>query len=191
MNDTRITSHTQKRPTIFVSGPSSSCDADTAGKGRALGHAIARGQAILLTGTGNGFARYVAEGAMSEGGTVIGLSPASNVEEHTSLYGLSTLYHDTIIYTGFGYAGRDMLLSRSADAMIVGSGDVAHAYDIMLLLHEKKPCGVLEGPWLLDDTLKELFTRSGRTREGMVFSPDSETLVTRILEEIRMTRMRA
>jgi len=172
------------RPVVFVSGPASSCDADTADKARALGREIARAKAIVCTGTNRGFATYVAQGASSEGGTVIGLSPASNKEEHVSLYGLSLEYHDTIIYTGFGFSGRDMMLARSADVMIIGSGDAEHAYDIMLLLHEQKPTGVLEGAWLLDDALKDMIARSGRGESGIVFDADPTTLVATLLKRL-------
>ena len=176
------------RPTIFVTGPAETCNADIAEKARALGHEIAHTGAVLLTGTARGFVAYVAEGAAAEGGMVFGLSPASNVDEHVSLYGLPLVHHDTIIYTGFGFSGRDMMLARSADAVIIGSGDVTHAYDVMLFLREEKPAGILECPWLLDDTLKTLIVMSGRPESDIVFDADPSALVPALLSRIPGSR---
>jgi hypothetical protein len=77
-----------------------------------------------------------------------------------------------------------MMLARSADVMIIGSGDAEHAYDIMLLLHEQKPTGVLEGAWLLDDALKDMIARSGRGECGICFDSDTTKLVATLLKRL-------
>src|SRR3989344_2867177 len=83
-----------------------------------LGKEIAKRGIVLITGATTGAPQVVAEGAKKAGGFVIGLSPASSKIAHIKTYQLPTQYHDLIIYTGFDYSGRNLLLTRSADAVI-------------------------------------------------------------------------
>ena len=64
-----------------------------------------------------GAAALPAKGAKEAGGIVIGLSPAVSKAAHVKSYRLPLDYHDLIVYTGFDYAGRNLLLTRSADAI--------------------------------------------------------------------------
>ncbi len=71
----------------------------------------------MTTGATTGFPFWSSIGAKEEGGISIGLSPATTEREHLEVYRLPVDYLDVIIYTGFGYSGRNLLLTRSADAI--------------------------------------------------------------------------
>ena len=53
-------------------------------------------------------------------------------------------YHDLIIYTGFDYSGRNLLLVRSADAVIEVCGRIGTLNEFTIAFEDQKPVGVLE-----------------------------------------------
>src|SRR3954462_1150203 len=93
-------------------------------KAKELGREIALQGAIINTGATTGFPMYAAMGAKDECGFSIGFSPASNDREHVETYRLPLDFMDVVVYTGFGYAGRDLLLVRSSDAIVIGCGRI-------------------------------------------------------------------
>ncbi len=76
-------------------------------RAKELGREIARQGAVLVTGATTGFPMWAAMGAKEVGGISIGFSPASTEREHIEAYKLPLDYMDLIVYTGFGYPGRD------------------------------------------------------------------------------------
>jgi uncharacterized protein (TIGR00725 family) len=109
---------------IAVSGAAvtSHCPREALEQAEAIGRAIAEAGCILVTGATTGAPYWAAKGAKTAGGTVIGISPASSVAHHVKTYHLPLDFHDLIIYTGFGYSGRNLLLTRSAEAVITLCG---------------------------------------------------------------------
>src|SRR4051812_443744 len=97
-------------------------NAENIEKAEELGKAIARSGSVLVSGATTGLPFYAARGAKKLDGVSIGFSPASNYQDHVKRYQLPTRYMDVIVYTGFGYAGRNLILTRSADAVIVICG---------------------------------------------------------------------
>ena len=89
-----------------------------------MGGEIERQGAIITTGATTGFPLYAAMGAKDECGFSIGFSPACTQTEHVETYKLPLDFMDVVVYTGFGYAGRDLLLVRSSDALVVGCGRI-------------------------------------------------------------------
>ncbi len=107
---------------LCVSGAAETghCAPDALKKAKELGREIVRHKAVLVNGATTGFPLWAAMGAKEEKGFCIGLSPASSEREHIANYRLPVDYMDVIIYTGFGYSGRNLLLTRSSDAVIIG-----------------------------------------------------------------------
>ncbi|TSC81240.1 MAG: hypothetical protein G01um101419_854 [Parcubacteria group bacterium Gr01-1014_19] len=105
---------------ICVSGAAETghCAIDALEKAEQIGRVIAEAGMVLVTGATTGIPYWSAKGAKEAGGMVIGLSPAASEAAHIRSYKLPTDYHDVIVYTGFDYAGRNLLLTRSADAII-------------------------------------------------------------------------
>src|SRR3989339_908143 len=85
------------------------CGIDAYEKGMELGRQIAAHGAILLTGATTGFPMWSAMGIKEANGISIGVSPASSEKEHVEIYNLPLEYMDLILYTGFGFPGRDII----------------------------------------------------------------------------------
>jgi len=140
---------------------------------------------VLTTGATSGFPLYAAMGVKERCGFSVGFSPASTEREHVSVYELPLDYMDLIVYTGFGFPGRDLLLTRSSDAVIVGCGRIGTFHEFMIAFEDKKPIGVLEGSWQTDELLNSIIDASNRPNPKIVFDSDPKALVERILELVR------
>jgi len=151
---------------------------------RQLGQEIIKQGAALVTGATSGVPYWAARGAKEEGGMSIGLSPAVSEKEHIKTYKLPTDYFDVIIYTGFDYAGRNLLLTRAADAVIVGCGRMGTLNEFTIAFEEKKPIGVLVGPWTTDDMIKEMVSQAHRGPGKIIYEEDPKKLVQETIKLI-------
>ncbi len=176
---------------ICVSGAAETehCKARAMDKAMELGREIVRHKAILINGATTGFPLWTARGAKEEGGMVIGVSPASTEKEHIQTYNLPVQYMDMIIYTGFGYSGRNLLLTRSADAIIIGCGRMGTFNEFTIAFEDNKPIGVLEGDWETDELVKEIVEKSHRGPGKIVYDPDPKVLVEKVIELVRKEKI--
>ena len=175
--------HNHLKIKIGVSGASETltCGPDAFEKAKELGRQIIKQGGVLVTGATTGFPFWSCIGAKEEKGISIGLSPAANEKEHVETYRLPIDYMDLIIYTGFGLPGRDLLFTRSADAIIVGCGRIGTINEFTIAFEDGKPVGVLEGSWSTSDTIKEIISRSHRSNDKIVFEKDPKILVEKII----------
>jgi hypothetical protein len=151
-----------------------------------LGREIARQGAILVTGATTGFPLWAAMGAKELGGFSFGLSPAASEKEHVEVYGLPLDYLDLIIYTGFGYSGRNLLLTRTSDAVIVGCGRIGTVNEFTIAFEDHKPIGVLEGEWDMDEVLKLMVEKSHRGTEDLViYDKNSKDIVAKLISVVK------
>jgi uncharacterized protein (TIGR00725 family) len=111
-----------------------------------LGKEVVRQGGVLVTGAESGIALWASMGAKEERGIVIGISPAVSETEHVETYRLPLDYTDLVVYTGFGLAGRDLLFTRSCDAVIIGAGRTGTVHEFTVAFEDEKPIGILEGP---------------------------------------------
>jgi uncharacterized protein (TIGR00725 family) len=174
-----FTKHGHSQLKICVSGAAETghCGIDALDKSKELGREIARQGAILVTGATTGFPFWAAMGAKEVGGISIGFSPAASEKEHLEVYKLPIDYMDLIIYTGFGYPGRDLLLTRSVDAVICGCGRIGTIHEFTVAFEDNKPIGIFEGPWEMDKELEEILAKSHRPYEKVVTGNDPKKLV--------------
>jgi uncharacterized protein (TIGR00725 family) len=149
---------------------------------KVLGREIANQGAVLTTGATTGFPLWVAKAAKEAGGFSLGLSPAETEREHVDYYKLPLDYMDFIIYTGQGYPGRDILLTRTSDAIVVGPGRIGTFHEFTVAFEDRKPLGVLEGPWDTDEILHNMINSSHRDSSMVIFDKDPKTLVSRLIE---------
>ncbi|MDD2934916.1 MAG: hypothetical protein PHX25_00380, partial [Candidatus Pacebacteria bacterium] len=149
------------------------------------GREIDKQGAILVTGATTGFPLQAAKGCKEEGGISIGFSPASSEYEHRNIYRLPVDYMDLMVYTGFGYPGRDLFLTRASDAVLIGCGRIGTIHEFTVAYEDGKPIGILEGDWLMDETIKTIIERSNRKNDQIVFDTDPKKLVERVLELVR------
>ncbi|MDD5318514.1 MAG: hypothetical protein PHF79_01690 [Candidatus Pacebacteria bacterium] len=150
-----------------------------------VGRQVVKHQAFLITGATTGFPLWAAMGAKEEKGTVVGLSPAENEREHLDVYRLPIDYTDFIIYTGFGYAGRDILFTRTADAVIIGAGRIGTIHEFTISYEDQKPMGILQSDyWETDEVIKFIMDKSHRTNPKVIFDKDPAKLVERLIKMI-------
>jgi len=172
---------------ICVSGAAETghCGLNSYELGKELGREIVRQGAALTTGATTGMPLFAAVGAKEEGGLSIGFSPAATEREHLETYKLPLDYMDVIVYTGFGFPGRDLLLTRSSDAVILGCGRVGTIHEFTIAYEDRKPIGVLEGCWETDEVLKHLIKASNRPMDKVVFDTDPKRLVEKIIAMVK------
>src|SRR6185436_1538707 len=149
---------------IAVSGAAETgyCGLDAYEKAKEVGREIAKSGGIITTGATTGFPMYAAMGAKDECGFSIGFSPASNEREHVEVYKLPLDFMDVIVYTSFGYSGRDLLLIRSSDAVVIGCGRIGTLNEFAVAFEDRRPIGILEGTWATDKILKLIIEEAHR-----------------------------
>lgn len=153
-------------------------------KAKEIGREIALQGAIINTGATTGFPMYAAMGAKDQCGFSIGFSPASTELEHTQVYKLPLDYMDVVLYTGFGYAGRDLLFVRSSDAMVIGPGRIGTLNEFSVSFEDQRPIGVLEGSWKTDEFLRDILSAAHRPNDFIVFDSDPKALIERLIEMV-------
>ncbi|MFA6297208.1 MAG: hypothetical protein WC629_01465 [Candidatus Paceibacterota bacterium] len=154
-------------------------------RAKELGREVVRHGASLLTGATTGFPLWVAMGAKEEGGISIGFSPAETEEKHVHEFKLPIDYLDLIIYTGFGYIARDMLLTRASDAVIIGPGRIGTIHEFTVAYEDNKPIGILRGDWDTDEVIKFIMEKSHRTNDKVVFGDTPKEVVEKVLEMVK------
>lgn len=183
--------HEHLQPKLCVSGAAETghCGIDAYDKGIELGKQIAQQGAIVVTGATTGFPMWAAMGAKQAGGFSLGFSPANSEREHVKVFNLPLEYMDVIVYTGFGYPGRDLILTRSSDAVLFGCGRIGTIHEFTIAFEDHKPIGILEADWETDDVLKNILEHGHRANEKVVFDTDPKALVERIIELVKKDQM--
>ena len=178
--------HSHLKYKICVSGAAetSHCGREALEKAKELGLEVARQNGILLSGATTGFPFWTAMGAKEAGGITIGFSPAGSEREHVDIYRLPVDYLDLIVYTGFGYPGRDLILTKASDAVVVACGRIGTIHEFTIAFEENKPIGVLEGKWKTDETIRTIIERGHRPSENIVFDSDPHRLVAKLIQKI-------
>ena len=148
-----------------------------------LGAAIARAGCLLITGATTGLPDLVARAFRKNGGFALGVSPAENRSEHVGRYGLPEDGADVMIYTGFGYKGRNVINVRSADIVLIFGGATGTLNEFTIAYDEGKIIGVLEGSGGVADHLREIIGFCNKPTAGSVFyESDAAKLVARCVE---------
>lgn len=168
---------------ICVSGAAETghCIKDAIEKAELIGRLIADHGMVLVTGATTGIPYFAAKGCKEAGGTVIGFSPAASKVAHLRSYHLPIDYHDVIVYTGFDYSGRNLILTRSADAIITICGRMGTLNEYTIGYEDRKPIGVLTKTGgtadMIGDIIDKTFRGSGRT----IFDDDPVKLLDKII----------
>lgn len=153
---------------------------------RQLGEEIARQDCILMTGATSGLPHYATIGAKREKGISIGFSPAISLKEHVSKYQLPTNFMDLIIFTGYGYSGRNLMMVRSSDAVIFVCGRIGTLNEFTDAFEENRPIGVLTQSGGIADEIKDIIRIVKEKDSGEVFFDDDPiTLVQKIVARLK------
>ncbi|MBI2637310.1 MAG: LOG family protein [Candidatus Sungbacteria bacterium] len=183
--------HTHLKFKIAVSGAAETghCAPNALELTKELGRQIVQHNAVLVTGATTGAPYWAAMGAKELNGFVVGVSPAATEIEHVKTYGLPLDYHDMIIYTGFGYSGRNLLLTRSADAVVVTCGRIGTLNEFTIAFEDNKVIGVLIGTGGMADELETIVQKAKRGSGKVIYEADPKTLVEKVLELVKKEKV--
>jgi len=169
---------------ICVSGAAETehCAPNALEMSKEVGREIIKQGGVLVTGATTGAPYWAAIGAKEEKGIVIGLSPAASERAHIKKYHLPTDFHDLIIYTGFNYSGRNLLLTRSSDAVIIICGRLGTLNEFTIAFEDDKPIGVLTQSGGTADILKGLVDNAHRGPGKIVYESDPKKLIEEVIK---------
>lgn len=154
-------------------------------KAEKVGEAIAHAKAVLVTGATTGVPHAATKGAKKAKGISIGFSPAASRIDHIKRYKLPTSYLDLTVYTGFGYAGRNLILTRSADAVIIICGRIGTLNEFTVAFEDKKPIGVLEDSGGIADEIEQLTKIAHKHECSILYESDPEKLVGQLISDLK------
>ncbi len=186
-NDTK---HGHVKIKIGISGAAETghCGLNALDRAKDLGKEVIKQGGIVITGATTGFPLWAAMGAKEERGISIGLSPAMSERDHVENWHLPVDYMDLIIYTGFGFPGRDLLFTRSCDAIIIGCGRIGTIHEFTIAFEDGKPLGVLQGPWTMADQIKDMIEKSNRPGDHVTFDEDPKRLIEKVIKMVEADR---
>jgi uncharacterized protein (TIGR00725 family) len=178
--------HDHLKIKIGISGAAETghCGLHALDMAKALGREVAEHGCVTVTGATTGFPLWAAMGAKEANGISIGLSPAQSERDHVETWRLPIDYMDLIIYTGFGFPGRDLLFTRSCDAVLIGCGRIGTIHEFTIAFEDGKPIGILQGPWAMADELKDIIEKGNRPADKVIFDTDPKRLVERIIDMV-------
>ena len=147
-------------------------------KAERLARAIAAKDVVLFTGATTGIVYVVGKTAHDAGSFHVGISPASNEVEHVELYKLPLDACDTIVYTGFGLKGRNVVLVRSCDIVLFVAGAMGSLNEFTIAHDERKIIGCLTGTGGVADESEYLLQKFGKRSTARIFhNEDPEQLI--------------
>jgi len=153
---------------------------------REVGREIAKQGCILVTGATTGCPHFASEGQHEVDGAIsIGFSPAASELSHSKTYKLPLETYDVMVYTGFHYSGRNLLMTKAADGVIIISGKMGTLNEFTIAYEDGKPIGVLEGTGGTADHVRELLKRPHRYGAPVVYDTDPKRLVNKLIEIIK------
>lgn len=153
----------------------------------AVAREIVRRGHLVITGATRGLPYYAAQAAKLEGGkdiSSIGFSPAASRLAHVKKYQLPLDVFDTVLFTGFEYTGRNLLLVRSSDAVVMVGGRIGTLNELTIAIEERKPIGVLLGSGGMTDEVEHVLKAAKRARTGIIFGHDPVELVDQLIDII-------
>lgn len=177
----------KKKFKICISGGSEGKNAEKAvSLAQQVGKTVAKEGHVLITGATSGVPYEAAKAAKKAGGSNIGFSPAGSEAEHKKKYRLPDEgIFDHIIYTEAGYAGRNLLMVRSADATIMIDGRIGTLNEFTVAFEENEIVGVLEGSGGTADEVRRILDVAKKGKRKVIFDKDPVKLVEKVIKKIK------
>jgi len=150
-----------------------------------VGREIARQNCNLVTGATTGVPYFAALGCEEAGGFSIGFSPATSEAAHLKTYRLPLAPFDIMIYTGADYTGRNIIMTKSADGVIIICGRMGTLHEFVTAFELQKPIAVLEGSGGMADKIRQIATGPYRGVKKIIYEKDPKALVKNLIELIK------
>ncbi len=170
---------------IGVTGSAVSSDESVLQKAKRVGEEIALNDCHLLTGATTGLPYEAACGAKDKNGFVVGISPATNVEEHVKVHNMPTENHDILIFTGAGKKGRNVTFIRSCDAVILIAGRIGTLNEFTIAYDERKVIGILSGTGGISEMIPAIIAKCGKKGGIVIYDDEPKRLVESVLKELK------
>lgn len=176
---------------VGVMGSAAEASPDGAGeelraKAEALGRATAARGCVTLTGGTTGLPHAAGAAAHRAGGLHVGISPASDAREHVERYGLPLEETDVLVYTGFGLKGRNVVLVRSCDVVLIFRGGMGTLNELTIAHDEGRVVGCLKGTGGVADEAERLLSVLPKKSSAVViFDEEPGRLLERCLEALQ------
>ena len=155
-------------------------------KAEALGGAIAARGCVALTGGTTGLPHLVGAAAHGAGGLHVGISPASDAREHVERYRLPLEATDILVYTGFGLKGRNVVLVRSCDIVLILRGGMGTLNELTIAHDEGRVVGCLAGTGgAADEAGRLLRALPTKTGAAVLFDEDPSRLLSNCLAALK------
>lgn len=172
---------------VAISGSSELkvCNEETKKKAFVLGKELAYNKCVVISGATRGIPHIVCCGNSQAKGLNIGFSPAQTKAAHIKSYKLPCDPYDVIIYTGADYAGRDIIMTKAAEAMIIVSGRTGTMHEFLTAFETGKIIGVLEGTGGVADQIKGFLKGvNKRAKAPVIYHADPKELVKLVILEL-------
>ncbi len=150
-----------------------------------IGREVARQGCILLSGATTGVPYYAAKGFKEVGGMSIGFSPAGSKKEHIKSYRLPTDQFDLIIYTGFDYVGRNLILTKAADGVILACGRTGTLNEFTIAFETRTPIAILQGTGGTADFINDILKQGHRPLTKIIYGKNPKELVKKLVDFIK------
>jgi uncharacterized protein (TIGR00725 family) len=149
-----------------------------------LGEEIGRRGYAIVTGAAPGLPHEAVLGAKSQGGLVVGISPALNFREHVEKYKAPTAGYDLIVYTGSGLMGREIENIRTCDVVVFAGGRSGTLGEFAIAYDEGKVIGVLTGTGGVSDHIADLLKIINKETGATLVSDDDPVKLIDALEHV-------
>jgi uncharacterized protein (TIGR00725 family) len=150
-----------------------------------VGREIARHKCVLVTGGTTGVPYFAALGFKEVGGISVGFSPAISEAAHVKSYKLPTKPFDVMIYTGADYTGRNLIMTKAADGVIVICGRMGTLHEFVTAFEIQKPVGILEGTGGTADKIRQIIKGPFRGYRRVFYEKEPKLLVKNLIKGIR------
>jgi uncharacterized protein (TIGR00725 family) len=141
-------------------------------KAEGLGREVAERGLVCLTGGTTGLPYLAGRAAHEAGGLHVGISPASSEREHAEVFKYPTDNCDLLVYTGFGLKGRNVVLVRSCDVVVIIRGAMGALNEFTIAHDEGKTIGCLTGTGGAADEIERLMRALPKKTAARVFFDD-------------------
>ena len=90
-----------------------------------------------------------------------------------------------MVYTGFDYSGRNLLMTRASDAVIIACGRMGTLNEFTIAYEDRKPIGVLLGSGGTADLVNYLLKRPHQKRGPIFYDADPKKLVQKLVKHLK------
>ena len=143
----------------------------------ALGRELAKRKICVVTGAGRGLPLKAAQAAKKAGGKVYGISPWDTAKMHAKRHPEQKGIFDFVFYSGLGMNGRNVVLAKGVDAVIMVGGAMGTLNEFTIAFDHGKIIGVLEGSGGFSEMIRKIAPLGRDAGARIAYSNDPKRLV--------------